>query len=387
MSSHIFASQNLGYTISLLHDKLSSFIFASKERFVVALHEYAGMGKQIGLSIVAILILLAVAIYYVFLKSASGNLPHRLAELVEIPKEDKDDHGNSVQHGADVESGWPLEVREKKTGMPMIFIPPGTFTMGSNDGTDDEKPAHAVTLSQPFYAGKYELTVGQFKIFTKETSYKTRAEVRGGGEVFISKNWERKEDATWLKPYIKQDDSHPVVMVSYYDAEQFMDWLNGEHGRRFRLPTEAQWEYMARGKTTSKWYWGDNPDQITAFGNVGDRSAKIMFNLTRTIEGDDGFAATSPVGRFKPNSFGLYDTAGNVWEWCDEWYDRKFYRSSPKADPVSPRDPDKQMNNRILRGGAWLNEPDTTRSSNRNWFRPGFRNNSVGFRVLLAEPN
>lgn len=344
------------------------------------------MGKQIGLSVVAILILIGVGFYYFSMRGSSGKLPRRLAELVEVPTDDKDYRGNPVRKGADPETGWPLEVRAKATGMPLVFVPGGNFSMGSNDGAPDERPAHRVTITKPFYAGKYEVTVREFKVFSDKAGYKTRAEVRGGGTVFAGKDWERKNDANWRKPYLKQDDDHPVVLVAWYDAQKFVEWLNGEFIRRFRLPSEAEWEYLARGKADTKWYWGDSPVQATAYGNLADRSSKILFNLAWSTDADDGFGATAPVGRYKPNAFGIYDTAGNVWEWCDEWYDRQAYRTSAKADPTSRRDPEKNMTNRVIRGGAWLNEVDAARVANRNWFRPGFRNSNIGFRVLLSEP-
>ena len=134
----------------------------------------------------------------------------------------------------------------EKFAIEMVKIPGGSFQMGSLSGKDDEKPLHRVSISA-FSLGKTAVTVGQFRAFVNESGYRTEAERGDGSVVFTGRTWEKRREANWRQPGFSQNDSHPVTCVSWNDCREFIRWLNGKTGRRYRLPTEAEWEYAARG--------------------------------------------------------------------------------------------------------------------------------------------
>jgi formylglycine-generating enzyme required for sulfatase activity len=172
------------------------------------------------------------------------------------------------------------------------------------------------------------------------------------------------------------------VNVTWNDAVAFCEWLNKKEGKNYRLPREAEWEYACRAGTTTKYYHGDDPEGLATIGNVADRSFKNTkpSGYDWGIESNDGYVFTAPAGRFKPNAFGLYDMTGNVWEWCDDWYDAKFYATSRVDDPAGYT----EGSNRVLRGGSWNCTPAICRSARRNWVTPDDRSGDLGFRVALV---
>ena len=184
---------------------------------------------------------------------------------------------------------------------------------------------------------------------------------------------------TWRSPGFKQEDDHPVVLVSWNDAVAFCDWLSTdkEEGRIYRLPTEAEWEYSCRAGQATRYSSGDDPESLATVGNVADGTAKEKYPGWKTIKAKDGYVFTAPVGRFQPNEFGLYDMHGNVWEWCADWYDEGYYAKSPSADPLNST----QAAYRVFRGGSWNSYPRFCRSADRFWNAPGIRRSYLGFRV------
>jgi formylglycine-generating enzyme required for sulfatase activity len=239
-----------------------------------------------------------------------------------------------------------------KFAIEMVRIPGGTFQMGSNCGRDAEKPLHKVSINT-FYLGRTAVTVGQFRAFVAESGYRTEAERGDGSVVFTGRKWEKRREADWCQPGFGQNDSHPVTCVSWNDCQEFIRWLNGKTGRSYRLPTEAEWEYAARG--------GDSGD-----GN-GDLGRSAWF------EGNSG-NSTRPVGQKLPNAYGLCDMIGNVWEWCSDWYGS--YSSAPQADPTGPD----SGSSRINRGGAWYGATWDCRTR-RGKNTPDDRGNGLGFRL------
>jgi serine/threonine protein kinase len=182
----------------------------------------------------------------------------------------------------------------------MVAIPGGSFEMGSPSGEegrdDDEGPVHTVRVS-PFWMGKYEVTVGQFRAFVDDTGYRTEAETGDGAFVWSGSEWTKKRDANWRNPYFTQSEKDPVVCVSWNDAQKFIEWLNTKVPERvFRLPSEAEWEYACRSGTKTARPWGDRADDGCPYANTADQSAKRK-NSGWTVCGcDDGYAETSPVG-------------------------------------------------------------------------------------------
>ncbi len=273
-------------------------------------------------------------------------------------------------------------------GMTFRLIPAGEFMMGS-DATDpaasideflDEaagrKEKHRVRITRPLYLGVHEVTRGQFRRFVDDTGYKTDAEKDGKG----GWGWNEKTNQfgqnpryNWQYTGFEQTDEHPVVNVSWNDAVAFAQWLTRKEGATYRLPTEAEWEYACRAGTTSRYSCGDDPAGLAAVGNVADGTAKEKHpNWTWAIAVRDGYVHTAPIGRFRPNAWGLFDMHGNVWEWCMDGYGPDYYGQSPVEDPPGVEG----AAYRIRRGGGWVNEPLQGRSASRFWSvsgRPGRR--------------
>jgi formylglycine-generating enzyme required for sulfatase activity len=238
--------------------------------------------------------------------------------------------------------------------LEMVLVPAGEFMMGSPDSDSnaqgDEKPRHPVRITKPFYLGKYLVTQEQW------------------GAVMGS------------NPSSFKAPKNPVETVSWDDCQQFLNRLNGRVGRAerappgnragegdFRLPTEAQWEYACRAGSTGKYCFGDSETQLGEYAWYSDNSG----------------GKTHPVGEKKPNAWGLYDMHGNVWEWCQDWYNGGYYAGSPSDDPPGPT----TGSRRVLRGGSWSFLARYCRSASRDYFGPGYRDFNLGLRVsrVLAE--
>jgi serine/threonine protein kinase/formylglycine-generating enzyme required for sulfatase activity len=267
--------------------------------------------------------------------------------------------------------------------MQFQLIPPGQFTMGKGESGRDG-PAHTVRIMRPFYFGTYEVTRGQFaKFVAGDSQFKTRAERDKGGHRLenIDKRtkWDGKHQYTWKKPGFPQENSHPVVDVTWDDAREFCEWLSRTEGKTYRLPTEAEWEYAARAGTTAGHYGGDRAQDLTQIANYPDASTKSRFPEWHPLETSDGFIFTSPVGQFRPNNFGLYDTLGNVLEWCADWNDNDYYRTSPQDDPPGPS----AGRHRIARGGSFASLSDV---SGRWTMTQNHHVPDLGFRVVCEIP-
>jgi sulfatase modifying factor 1 len=276
----------------------------------------------------------------------------------------------------------PGLVMTRTAGIRLKLIPTGTFRMGlpDEDADNEHKPQHDVRISA-FYLGVTEVTRGQFRQFVHDTKYKTEAEKDGKG----AWGWDEEKQTlkqdpkwTWLNPGFEQTDEHPVVNVDWNDAVAFCEWLTRVEGRKYRLPTEAEWEYACRARTTTKYFSGDNEESLASVANVADGTAKTKYpNWTWAIAARDGFIYTAPVARFQPNAFGLYDMHGNVWEWCRDGFDGEYYKRSPKEDPPGPS----QSALRVFRGGGWFCHPHSGYSGGRGRGRPGHGASDLGFRV------
>jgi len=250
-------------------------------------------------------------------------------------------------------------------GPEMVIMPAGRFRMGDVQGTgdDDEQPVHEVSVKS-FVMGRYPVTVGEFRQFVEATGYKTEAEKGDGAYVRKGGSWEKVKDANWRKPYFSQNDKHPVVCVSWNDARFYVKWLSEQTGKEYRLPTEAQWEYAARAGTETDYWWGNEIGQNRA--NCYDSGSQWSNK------------STSPVGSFKGNPFGLYDTVGNCWEWqADKWH--KNYEGAPTDGSVWEKGGE---NYRVLRGGSWNYGPWLARTAVRNGYFSDGRFDYFGFRVI-----
>jgi formylglycine-generating enzyme required for sulfatase activity len=285
--------------------------------------------------------------------------------------------------------------KDPVTGMELVFVSNGCYSMGdaTGDGAADEKPVHKV-CENPMYVGKYEVTVGQFKKFVAETGYQTDAEkntvVKGCwayDQNDKGKPWDWRPGTTWKNPnkYQENQDEHPVACVSWYDLFSFNEWLNKKSGKTFRIMTESEWEYAARAGTKGRNYWGDEKDNACTYANVadntplpGERGWKEKHDCV------DGHAFAAPVGRFKPNAFGLYDMMGNVSEWTWDWYDNHekvayVVEDAPQDNPMGPS----MGTERVFRGGSWFDDPRYVRSADRDFNIPEFRSSYLGFRMVM----
>jgi formylglycine-generating enzyme required for sulfatase activity len=298
----------------------------------------------------------------------------------------------------------PREEITNSIGMRLVRIPPGKFTMGSSseeikrciqlklpwpppEWFTAEGPDHEVEITRPFYMGKYEVTVGQFRQFVEATRYPTEAETKGGAPRPGPKGWVTDAAAYWEHPGFDQTDDHPVVCVSWIDASKFCEWLSKKEGPTYRLPSEAEWEYCCRAGTTTRFSCGDDDSCLQGFANLADKSLDKKwpgFGGPRggKVAWDDGYAGTAPVGRFKPNAWGLHDMHGNALEWCQDVYDANSYKTSPRKDPRGADAGDV----RVARGGCWNSEPAQSRSAFRYYYNAHERWAVHGFRVLLEVP-
>ena len=241
----------------------------------------------------------------------------------------------------------------------LVYVESGSFEMGDRrgEGDVDERPVHRVRVDS-FWIGKHEVTVGQFREFVDNTGYVTTAEKNNGAQVLVENRVEQRDDANWRNPCFTQEEDHPVVCVSWYDAIAYCNWRSTREGLEpcyradeagvicdftasgYRLPTEAEWEFAARSRGTEhKYAWGNGSpgEGGRKGGNTRDEAAKRVWNCKNIWEGyDDGYACTAPVCAYKPNALGLHDLSGSVYEWCWDWYDEHYYEHSPEHNPRGP---------------------------------------------------
>ncbi len=271
-------------------------------------------------------------------------------------------------------------------GMKLALIPAGKFVMGSpkdeKDRSDDEAQ-HEVEITKTFYLGVYTVTVGQFRQFVKDAGYETEAEKDGqGGSGYNAETKDfvfEKPKFNWQNVGWEQTDNHPVVNVTWNDALAFCEWLSKKESKKYRLPTEAEWEYSCRAGTKTRFYSGDDVEALKGVANILDASFKQKYpQASWAVAWDDGYPFTAPVGKFRPNAFGLFDMHGNVWQWCASWYG-----AYPKGKVVDPQGP-KEGKRRVLRGGSFLLQPRYVRSADRGKVVPTNRLFNVGFRAAMT---
>ena len=270
-----------------------------------------------------------------------------------------------------VPSSAGADVRAERDGM--VLIKGGAFRMGSNDEMPDEAPAHEVGV-ESFWMDAREVSVAEFARFVEATGYKTDAEQFGWSGVFDrgTGDWKRVEGADWRHPEgpaSRAASNEPVCQISWRDASEYARWAGK------RLPTEAEWEYAARGGLSGKRYaWGD---ELRPRGKPVANWWQGEFPARDT--GEDGFKGRAPVGSFAANGYGLYDVAGNVWEWCADWYAGDYYATAPRANPPGPSAGEE----RVIRGGSWMcaeNFCSNYRVAARSHATPDTGLDNLGFR-------
>jgi formylglycine-generating enzyme required for sulfatase activity len=246
--------------------------------------------------------------------------------------------------------------------MRLVLIPAGQFTMGSppdRANRQEDKTPHEVVITKPFYLGAFEVTQAQYK------------EVMGNNRSYFSPTGNGKAKVQGLNT-----DAFPVEQVSWHDAVQFCERLSARAeekrcGLTYRLPTEGEWEYACRGGPfSSPFHYGASLSSTQANFQILSVGAPKGPYLGRTTQ----------VGSYEANRFGLFDMHGNVWEWCQDWYDKDYYRTSPRQDPQGPQN----GTFRVLRGGSWRSFGSDCRADCRSWFAPTGRVLDIGFRVAAV---
>lgn len=281
---------------------------------------------------------------------------------------------------------------EPRTGLALIRIPGGCFTMGSPSDEEgrtlDEGPQGRVCLTR-FFLAETETTRGAFQRFVTATKYLTQAEssessdLKANGCRFrnAAGRWVTQSDIHWKHTGEAHSDDHPVVCVTWNDANRFIDWLNQPYGERiFHLPSEAQWEYAARAGTTEIAYWGRGQSEACRNENMRDqRSVMDLGYQGSHYACDDGSRLLAKAGSRQPNPFGLFDMLGNVREWVAEGYhvyNQDFYSQN---NPTGPR----RGRIRMARGGEW--DSYLVRVASRHAYSPDFAWTNLGFRVAMKE--
>ncbi|OAD21089.1 secreted protein containing Sulphatase-modifying factor domain protein [Candidatus Thiomargarita nelsonii] len=232
-------------------------------------------------------------------------------------------------------------------------LPPACPSGAATDSKayDHETPQHKVRITKSFYMGVYEVTLGQFKKF-----------IAGANRYDLLTD-------NFIK-YNRHGDDAAVVEVSWHDAQAFINWLNENKPRsdqgRYRLPTEAEWEYTARAGTTTRYSFGDSASRLGQYAWY-EKSAVDM-----------GENYPHRVGQKRPNPWGLYDMHGNAWEWVQDWYSESYYRGSPSHNPKGPS----SGSDRVIRGGGWGSAARYCRAADRHVDSPGARDDRMGFRLL-----
>ena len=273
----------------------------------------------------------------------------------------------------------------------MVVVPAGTFLLGTSadarerDPDRGESPPLPVTMSRAFAIGKYEVTVAEFRAFATATQYAPAGDCRitSGGA------WARLADRSWSAPGFPkpQADDEPVVCVSWDDATAYADWLTKATGKVYRLPSETEWEYAARGGTATPRYFGDrdsDEDSVLSvacdYANVYDASAvsELAFPYPSARCGD-GHAFTAPVGSYKPNAFDLYDMIGNVREWLHDCYSGSYVGRPPDGRAWEWAGGCEQ---RGVRGGSWATRPAESRAAARGAEPQSLRQSDLGFRLV-----
>ena len=268
----------------------------------------------------------------------------------------------------------------------MVVIPAGTFMMGSDvktemkDGNRSEGPIREITFKNAFALAKYEVTYAEFAAFVDATGY-TPASFCGtsnGTDVHLT----FRGPINGLKPEPKQ----PVTCVSWEDGVAYAAWMSGKTGKKYRLPTEAEWEYAAKANAKTKWPWGDDEAQGCQYENLFDIDGKANPNPPDgkplnypPVNCKDGYAMLSPVGKFKPNPFGLYDMLGNAWEWVQDCAINPYPAQPTDGSAVERMDGECQK--RSVRGASWYTRMDRHRPSFRGADAENTASHQFGFRL------
>ena len=283
------------------------------------------------------------------------------------------------------------DVRDCEDCPAMIELPGGSFLMGTAEAdrlidprtgkpATNDGPQHEVTI-QPFAIGKFEVTVDEYRAFVDATGHRND---EGCMEFRKPNSFSITTDVDWDRPGFEQSGDSPVGCVSFYDAVAYTDWLSEVTGENYRLPTEAEWEYAARGGSTTPYFWGTDESSACDYANIRSPGADAISKRQAANDVEDGFACedgavqTSTVGSYSPNAFGLYDMQGNVWEWAADC-NHKDYVGAPTDGSAWLDDEPCQFG--IIRSGSFLNRVERSSTTVRAGRPQSGKATNMGFRV------
>ncbi len=260
----------------------------------------------------------------------------------------------------------------------MLRLPTGTFRMGSPTGEDgrdqDEEPVENVKI-HAFALGETEVTLKQWREFERQSGYRADS----GCLRWTGEGYELAAQLGWRYPGFDQTDEHPVVCISWRDAQAYVQWLSKKVSQSYRLPTEAEWEYAARAGTSQPYPWHSSAPTICSQGNSADVSLRLRNPQWRTESCNDAYPFTAPAGSFPPNNWGLYDMHGNVMEWVENCWSQELQPQTPVQVLLNCR-------SRVMRGGSWDLPKKYMRSAYRGKSNEANHGEALGFRVARSLP-
>ena len=261
----------------------------------------------------------------------------------------------------------------------MLVIYPGSFLMGSPvteaGRFEDEGPQHSVTLAQRFAVSRAPITRAEYEMFVRATKLSSP---QGCARMSAEGRWRNDSSLGWKNPGFDQTREHPVVCVSWEDAQAYAKWLSEQTGRSYRLLTEAEHEYIERAGSTTAFAWGASGEDMCAHANGFDASARGAHPDWGGASCDDGYVYTAPVRAFPANAFGVYGAVGNVFQWTEDCFVEGGYAGAPSDGSARMA---QGCELRTIRGGSWLNSSRGLRSAMRDRDRQGDRYTNIGFRV------
>jgi formylglycine-generating enzyme required for sulfatase activity len=275
----------------------------------------------------------------------------------------------------------PAEVFADCEGCPaMVVVPAGTAVLGSHEDTVDrqaqEGAKRTVTVAYPLAVARTEVTRAQWAEFVAATGYDTEP-----GCQYYDGHYGIVDEHDWRRPGFAQRANHPVVCVSYDDAEAYATWLARRTGRAYRLPSSTEFEYFNRAGSSLAWFWGTDSTTACRHANVADRRLAWDYPERAIHNCDDGYRKTAPVGSFAPNAFGLNDTTGNVWEWTSDCFHADL-ADIPLDGRAWLAEDGGDCSLRTPRGGSWISGPAWSRAATQSRDGRGYRSFLLGFRVV-----
>jgi formylglycine-generating enzyme len=281
----------------------------------------------------------------------------------------------------------------------MVEIAAGRFVRGSieaealAEGTPDrdarnERPRTTVTIAYRFAVSRFEVTRREFAAFAEQTRLPPSKDCLSWDRA--NARWGRfPGERSWKSPGFEQTDDHPVVCVNWPEAKAYAEWMARRTGKPYRLMTDAEWEYVVRAGTTARRWFGDGRERVCEFANVSDAdkaaALRQAIDPAQVFACRDGYVFTAPVGRFKPNPWGIYDLFGNAWEWTEDCFGRS-YEGAPTNGSARQPASGQTCAERVMRGGAWHADPFYVRAAKHDFAPPSLRSARMGLRLARMLP-